>query len=301
MPSAKVLNFWAAVAALSTAIVCGAVGLVISTLLWQIALLAAIATGLSYAVIASREANEAAMEIAKSSAAMAEAVAATNRDNTAAFTAMAQAVGKLVAIPEPDDVFRHGSHTLTERRGKGGWKRVCLYAPVGVWMPSQAKDEWLADLLVALEKGDVGQCWGVYGLAPKSEAAAWHANGDRRLKILIEAPHTQLHYLPPEDARHPGAAPGLGIMMFEGYGDVPEYKVIFLFISDHPDSRGGFMISDNGIGRTIVKWFDAQVFHGCSANFILRPYDNYQGKTPAQYMEDKLTEIGAELSRSRGK
>lgn len=108
---------------------------------------------------------------------------------------------------------------------------------------------------------------------------AWSANGDRRLKTLINAPHTQLHYLPSEDARHPSAAPGLGIMVFESYGDIPEYKTIFLLVSDYPDSRGGFMIADRGIGRTVAKWFDAQVFHGCSANFILRPYENYQGKT----------------------
>jgi hypothetical protein len=301
MPSAKALSFWAASAALLAALVCGVVGLVVSTLLWEIAVLVAISTGLTYAVIASRESNEASREIAKSSAAMAEAVATANRDHAAAFMAMAQAVGKLVPIPEPDDVFRHGSHTLTERRGKGGWRRVCLYAPVGIWMTSQAKDEWLSDLLTALERNDVSQCWGVYGLAPKSEAAAWHTNGDRRLKTLIDAPHTQLHYLPPEDARHPSAAPGLGIIVFESYGDAPEYKTIFLFISDHPESRGGFMIADRGIGSTVAKWFDAQVFHGCSANFILRPYENYKGKTPAQYMEEKLAEIGTEFSRPGGK
>lgn len=160
VPSAKSLSFWTASAGLFAALVCGVVELVISTLLWETALLIAIATGLTYAVIASRESNEASKEIAKSSTAMAEAVSAANRDNTTASMAMAQAVGNLVPMPEPDDVFRHGSHTLTERRGKGGWKRVCIYAPVGVWMTSQAKDEWLSGLLVALEKGDIGQCEG---------------------------------------------------------------------------------------------------------------------------------------------
>jgi len=75
-------------------------------------------------------------------------------------------------------------------------------------MESEYKDKWLEDVIAARRSGEVQHCWGVYGLPPKSEAAAWHAHGARRLKLFIDAEHTQLHYLPAEDARHPGARVG---------------------------------------------------------------------------------------------
>ena len=94
---------------------------------------------------------------------------------------MAKELGKLTPIPVPDYIFRHASHALGNRLGKGDWQRIYLYAPVGVWMESEYIDAWLKDLTTALHCGQVKQCWGVYGLPPKSEAAAWHAHGDRRL------------------------------------------------------------------------------------------------------------------------
>lgn len=287
---AKKLALWSALATLVAALVCGVVGLFTTTVLFEAATLLAISTGLAYFVVASRESAEAMEGITK-------AIDSASDKSHEALIGMAKELGKLTPIPVPDYIFRHASHALGNRLGKGDWQRIYLYAPVGVWMESEYKDAWLNDLTTALHSGQVKQCWGVYGLPPKSKAAAWHAHGDRRLKRFINAEHTELHYLPAEDARHPGAARGQGIIVLESAGNPADYTTIFLFIGDDPESRGGFMIEDQVIGKIIAKWFESQVFHGCSAKYILRPLQDYEGKTPAHYMEAKLAEISSKYPK----
>lgn len=182
--TSKQLARWGALATLGVALGCGIVGIVTTTVWFEAAVLLALSTGLAYIVVATHESAETIADITK---------------------AIDKASGKLTAIPVPDHIFRHASHALEARLGKGGWQRICLYAPVGVWMESKDKDQWLNNVIAALRSGEVQQCWGVYGLPPKSEAAAWHAHGARRLRRFIDAEHTQLHYLPAEDGRHPGA------------------------------------------------------------------------------------------------
>ena len=284
--SSKQLARWGALATLGVAVGCGIVGIITTTVWFEAAVLLAISTGLAYIVIATRESAEAMAEIA-------EAIDHASQATNEALMEMAKCPAKLTPIPVPDHVFRHASHALGARLGKGDWQRICLYAPVGIWMESEYKDKWLKDVIAALRNGEVQQCWGVYGLPAKSEAAAWHAHGARRLKLFIDVEHTQLHYLPAEDARHPGAARGQGIILMESGSEPTEYTTIFLFIGDNSESRGGFMIEDTVIGKTLAKWFDSQVFNGCSANYLLRPLQQYKGQSPAAFMEAKLAEISA--------
>jgi hypothetical protein len=291
--SSKRLARRSALATLVVALGCGVVGIITTTVWFETAVLLAISTGLAYIVFATRESTEAMTDITN-------AIDRASRTTSEALMEVAAARGKLTPIPVPDHVFRHASHALGSRPGKGGWQRVCLYAPVGVWMESEPKDQWLVDLVKALSSGQVKQCWGVYGLPPKTEAAAWHAHADPRLRMFISADHTQLHYLPAEDARHPGAARGQGIILLESAGEPTEYTTIFLFIGDNSESRGGFMIDeDQVIGKTIAKWFDSQVFSGCSANYLLRPLQEYKDQSPAAYMEAKLAEISSRYPKAR--
>jgi hypothetical protein len=291
--SAKNLAAGLALVTLLASLVCGIVGLFTTTVLFEAAVLLAVSTGLAYIVIANYESKNVMADMAK-------AMTKANHQSYEAFMDMAKALGKLTPIPVPDHVFRHASHALKNRITNGGWNRICLYAPAGVWMPSAAKDQWLDDVVEALKENQVGECWGVYGLPRKSEAAAWNSKAVPRLSKFIDAECTQLHYLPEEDARHPGAARGLGIIILESYGQSPDYTTIFLFIGDSPRSRGGFMIEDQIIGSTIAKWFDSQVFNGCSAGYILRPLEQYKGETPAQFMTRKLGEISSKYPSVNG-
>jgi hypothetical protein len=288
--TAKKLATWSALATLLASLICGVIGLFTTTVLFETAILMAISTGLGYIVVASRESAEAMTGITK-------AIGSASRESHEALIDMTKELGKLTSIPVPDHIFRHASHALGNRLGKGSWQRICLYAPVGIWMESEYKDQWLTNLIAALHSGDVKQCWGVYGLPPRSEAAAWHAHGEPRLKHFINTAHTQLHYLPAEDNRHPGAARGQGIIVLESAGEPADYTTIFLFIGDDPESRGGFMIEDRVIGKTMAKWFDSQVFNGCSANYLLRPLQDYKGQTPSEYMESKLAEISSKYPK----
>lgn len=276
------------------AIGCGIAGLIVSPVLWYLAILLGLSSGLAYVVITGRQSHEdlARMkkEIDDKLERMEGAIAAAREEFHEMFMALAEAIGKLTPIAEPDDVFRHAIHTLEEQRGNGGWERVCIYAPMGIWMESEPKDKWLTELKGALSKGEVKQCWGVYGLPPKSQAADWHRHGDRRLRLFVDEPRTRLHYLPPEDDRHPGAARGLGVLIFES-ADALHYKTIYLFMGDSPESRGGYMIDDRGIGRTVIRWFDSHVYHGCSEKYVLRPEKICRGKEPAEYMMAELAEI----------
>ena len=282
--TAKQLASIGALVALLASVACGIVGIISSPIWFEAAVLAAISTGLGYFVIASRES-------AQATASITDAINSASEQSNQTLMAMASQFGKLTPIPVPDHVFRHASYAMGSRSGKGDWQRIYLYAPVGVWMESRDKDEWLTDLIAALERGTVKQCWGVYGLPPRSKAAAWHAHGVRRLTQFINADHTELHYLPAEDDSHPGAARGQGIIVLESADTPADYTTIFLFIGDNTESRGGFMIEDQVIGKIMAKWFESQVFDGCSAKFMLRPEEDYKNKTPAQYMEDKLAEI----------
>lgn len=288
--SARKLAFWSTLATLLTALLCGVVGLFTTTVLFQAAVLFGMSTSLGYFVITSYESKEDMTEITK-------ALNGASDASQEALIQMAKEFGKLTPIPVPDHVFRHASHALGRRLGQGDWQRICLYAPVGVWMESEFKDPWLMDTTTALRRGQVKQCRGVYGLPPKSEAAAWHAHGERRLRNFIGTDHTELHYLPAEDIRHPGAARGQGIIILESAGNPADYTTIFLFMGDDPESRGGFMIEDQTIGKIMANWFDSQVFHGCSARYILRPLTETGGQTPAEYMEAKLAEISSKYPK----
>jgi hypothetical protein len=296
-----------AVGTLAVAIGCGVAGLFVSSFLWYLAILLGLSSGLAYVLIAGHQSHEdllaaktellaAKTEINETLVRMESAIDASRREFHEMFMALAEAIGKLTPIPVPDDVFRHAIQTLEEGRGNGGWERVCIYAPMGIWMESKPKDKWLSELAADLAKGYVKQCWGVYGLAPKSKAADWHAHGDRRLRLFINEPRARLRYLPPEDDRHPGAARGLGILIFES-SDELRYRTIYLFMGDSPESRGGYMIDDRNIGRTVIRWFSSHAYHGCSENFILRPEDTFRGQSPAEYMTGKLVEIAKNYPR----
>jgi hypothetical protein len=261
------LGAWAAMLTVAAALICGVVGLFTHKILWEVAILGGLSTGLIYIVATTRESND-------------------------TFAELANSIGKLTSIPEPDHVFRHTSYTLEDQHGKGGWRKVRIYAPVGVWKDSEPKDLWLKNLVDALNRNEVGQCWGFYGLPPRSDARAFYIHAAPRLSLFLEAENCELHYIPPEDVKHPGGAPGLGVVVFQGYGETPDYKTVFLYMGDGPKARGGFMIEDRSVGQTVASWFDSQVFQGCSVGYVLRPDSDCGGISPAQFMKAKLDRIG---------
>lgn len=178
------------------------------------------------------------------------------------------ALGKLEIAPiwEPDDVFQQGRLALQE----GKWNRVYIYAPVGLWDESDAKDKWLRALQKALQDHQITEFRAFYGLPP-NEQSLW-ARAKERLQLFRDTLPTELHYLPPQDTT---AAPGLGAIVFENRRE-NRYKVIFAFVGQVTEDgfvRSGFAIQNEHIVLNIATWFDRQLFDVKNHCFVLRGQD----------------------------
>lgn len=174
--------------------------------------------------------------------------------------------GKVEILKRSDDIFRRAQSTLKS----GTWEKVRIYAPVGISDPSHAKTEWLTALKVALHSGNVGYFLAVYAL-PR-EKSSFDSPAKERLMLFKETPGTEVHYLPPDDSSHPTAAAGLGAIVFEDH-DSDRYEAIFAFVgpaSAGSLGRSGFVTQDKRVILLVADWFDAQIFHGCSQNYVLR-------------------------------
>ncbi len=214
------------------------------------------------------------------------------------------ALGKLELIVEPDDVFHYGLLTIQAGKMQGGWDMVRIYAPVGLWDPSEAKDKWLEALQLELgskvkgiKVGDVRAFRAVYGLPSSKEAFDNYA--ERRLRLFKETNNTEIHYLPPEDSDHPTPAPGMGAIIFENRRD-QRYVVIFAYVGKATDEsfrRSGFVLKDSEAGRLLADWFDDQVFEGCSRTRVLRGRDPHDRGKWVDF-EKGMGDIGKDYPQS---
>ncbi len=185
------------------------------------------------------------------------------------------AAGKIELLVNPNDIFHHGILAIEKSKTLGGWEKVRIYAPVGLWDPSPAKDQWLEKLQEALgdlaqgnKTADVKAFRAVYGL-PSSQQS-YYDYAKRRLKLFKSTNDTQIHYLPPEDGEHPTQAPGVGAIIFENRSD-HRYEVIFAFVCKVTEKvflRSGYILKHKEIGPLLADWFDEEVFDGTSQNYV---------------------------------
>ncbi len=177
---------------------------------------------------------------------------------------------KIETIELPEGIFRQGISALERGRMRGGWRKVRIYAPVGLWDPSQVKTDWLVALQSALEREQVQSFSGVYALPPDKLSFDTYAKG--RLELFENTPNTTVHYLPPEDDAHPTSAAGLGTIIFAD-PSTDRYEVIFAFVGEITGGsmlRSGFVVRDQRIGRLVAEWFDTQILNDKSRTYVLR-------------------------------
>ncbi len=93
---------------------------------------------------------------------------------------------KIEIIDLPEGIFRQGISALERGRSRGGWRKVRIYAPVGLWDPSQVKTNWLVALQSALEREQVQSFSGVYALPPDKRSFDTYAKG--RLELFENTP-----------------------------------------------------------------------------------------------------------------
>ena len=201
---------------------------------------------------------------------------------------------KIGIIKDPDGIFREGISALES----GGWEEVRIYAPVGLWDPSKVKTDWLKALKASLEHGNVRSFLGVYALP--LDKLAFETYAKKRLELFENTPNTVIHYLPPEDKKHPTAAAGLGAIVFMD-PDTERYEAIFAFVEQvdgpRPMRRSGFVIRDDRVARLVTKWFDSQIVHDKSQTYVLRGH--CPGKGDVNFKEE-MAQIEQDYYASSG-
>jgi hypothetical protein len=197
-------------------------------------------------------------------------VEATKR-NEVSLKDVLDRVGSLEVFHAPEHIFDLASATLKRR---GGWTKVRIFAPTGLWDVSERKWKWFRDLRKALRKESVGELVGVFGLP--EEECVFNESGVPRLKLFADTPRTRLHYLPPPDESHPVAVPAFGLIVFEREssddGLEEHCEVLFAFNSDPGDYvvGHGFAIRSLSSGRVVAQWFDEHVFGRLSSSYVIR-------------------------------
>ena len=189
---------------------------------------------------------------------------------TARQTQLSLEAGKIEIIKRPGDIFLQGISTLEKGQRQGGWKKVRIYAPVGIADPSLLKTRWLEALKSSLENGNAQGFSALFALP--SDKSSYYTYAKKRLEMFEYTPCTELHYLPPDDDKHPTAAEGLGAIIFENQ-DNDIYEIIFAFVgqaNDGPMVRSGFVVRDKSVCNLVIDWFDNQIFKGTSKNCVLK-------------------------------
>ncbi|GAC1386794.1 MAG: hypothetical protein NVSMB33_16330 [Ktedonobacteraceae bacterium] len=177
--------------------------------------------------------------------------------------------GKIEIIQYPEDIFTRGVSTLEKGQRQGGWKKVRIYAPVGIADPSPEKTRWLEALKSSLDNRSVQEFSALFALP--SDESLYYAFAKKRLELFEHTPCTEIHYLPPDDEKHPTAAEGLGAIIFEDR-DNDRYEIIFAFVGQAnrgPMIRSGFVLRDKNVCSLVTDWFDNQIFKGTSKNCVL--------------------------------
>lgn len=106
---------------------------------------------------------------------------------------------------------------------------------------------------------------------PSAESSSYSMYARERLELFEHTPCTEIHYLPPDDDKHPTAAEGLGAIIFENQ-DNDIYEIVFAFVgqpNNGPFIRSGFVVRDKRVSNLVTDWFDNQIFKGTSRNYVL--------------------------------
>jgi hypothetical protein len=183
--------------------------------------------------------------------------------------ALRRDIGSLGRIGPPQDIFVRGIAVLEKAKKQGQWKKVRLYAPVGLWDNSDNKTRWLTCLAGALRSGDVVEFSAVFGLPP--DKLTYDSVARPRLALFRDTPRTEIHFLPPTETDLPVAAPGFGLVIFEH--ERPKYSEVLLgFV---PFDTGiiadtGITVRSKDVAKILMHWYDSQVFHGSDRYVVLR-------------------------------
>jgi hypothetical protein len=209
-------------------------------------------------------------------------------------------IGRTTPLPNADAVYSTGRKLLETDE----WAAVYIWAPVGLWFPSEPKDRWIAALRSAFENGDVGRVAGVFGGPPVSSKAdlvraierlcllAGVKTGDltpsassgasRECGRQPDDRYLDLHYLPPPDHAHPTPAPGLGSILFK-HKDYTKSVVLHAFTAERTGLNTGVVLRQAESNAAMIEWFEKQMLW-TAGSFVIQGTD-YRNDTDVTFAD----------------
>ncbi len=189
-----------------------------------------------------------------------------------------QAKEQIIPYPSRTAIYSVARANLNS----GSWRKVCVFAPVGLWKKDNDKKDWLIELAEHATTRSVEEVWGVFGLPPKTEIEDGKVKlrdtvkVDEDLKYVFEVlsyfnglTNVRLHFYPPTHA-----SVGFGALIFErkdGTGQVA------FGLASHTDAEvvdTGLGLDDRAINREVysyaLSWFDSRIFWSATSAFILQ-------------------------------
>ena len=154
------------------------------------------------------------------------------------------------------------------------WKKVRVFAPVGLWREDKAKQDWLKELGESAKTGNIETVWGVFGLPPLSKDGKARPRDQvikdlnyakQVLNVFDNSKNVHLHFYPPTHA-----SVGIGAIIFQRKDN--SGQVAFgLSSHEHEDVVDtAFGIDDDRVYSFALDWFDDRIFWKATGAFVLQ-------------------------------
>jgi hypothetical protein len=178
------------------------------------------------------------------------------------------------------------------------WKKVRIFAPVGLWREDELKKKWLEALAQSARTEKVETVWAIWGLPPlQKDGKALPKNQVVKnleyMKQMLEQfsglGHVSIHFYPPSYA-----SVGLGAAIFERKDSTCEFAFA-LASHEHEDVVDtGFAIDNKEVFSFALDWFDDRIFWKATSAFVLQDdslslTERWDDIVKAWYGEDYLS------------
>ncbi len=185
-------------------------------------------------------------------------------------TTLTETPKEVIVYPTRDSLYNSAIAIL-----KGDhWKRIGVFAPVGLWREDPSKAEWLSALAETVETEGVETVRGVFGLPPRRRDGKARSRDEiqqdlrytkDKLSKFDEMTNVCLHFFPPAEA-----SVGLGIIIFQSKDN--SGKVAFA-LSSHEHEEvvdAAFGIDNDEVFSFVMDWFNDRIFQKSVNAFILQ-------------------------------
>lgn len=177
---------------------------------------------------------------------------------------------ELTLYPSRRSIYDSGINALKSDH----WKKVRVFAPVGLWREDELKKKWLEALAESARVGKLETVWGVFGLPPTkkddkvlppSQVVGNLEYVKQVLGLFNGLKNVRLHFYPPSDA-----SIGFGVLIFQRKDNTG--NVAFCLASHEYEDvvNRGFGIDNDQVFSYAIDWFDDRIFWKATNAFVLQ-------------------------------